>query len=312
MKASDPTPSRAGPEVTILMCTYNGAPFLEEQLLSIERQSYRNWRLVACDDGSTDQTREILSEFDSKTGGRCITRVAGGRKGFVHNYLTLACDETAKGDFFAFCDQDDAWEPDKLARALAWLTEVPDTVPALYCSRTKHMDTFGKEIGYSRLFTGCPTFANALVQSIAGGNTMVFNEATRRLIRLVGVVDAPAHDWLLYLLVTAVEGSVKYDPYPAVRYRLHRDNAIGNPGWLRRLDMLLNNRFRLLIGKNLAILNSFRPHMTARNNVILDEFSKVRELRLRGRMCAFYRSGVHRKSIFGNMGLLLAVVLGKL
>ena len=79
MKVSDPAPSRAGPEVTILMCTYNGAHFLEKQLLSIERQSYRNWRLVACDDGSTDQTREILSEFDSKTGGRCIIRPLAAR-----------------------------------------------------------------------------------------------------------------------------------------------------------------------------------------------------------------------------------------
>jgi glycosyltransferase involved in cell wall biosynthesis len=300
------------PAVTILMCTYNGADFLDEQLLSIERQSYQNWRVVACDDGSLDRTRQILTEFRSRTTGR-FTICEGGGKGFVHNYLTLICDEAVQGDFFAFCDQDDIWEPDKLERAVASLTEVPVTVPALYCSRTRYIDASGNKIGYSRLFTGRPNFANALVQSIAGGNTMVFNGATRRLIRLVGVVDAPAHDWLLYCLVTAAEGAVRYDAYPTVRYRLHPHNAIGKPGWLRRFDMLLNNRYHLMIGKNLAILNSFCPHMTDRSKVTLDEFSNLRrQRRMFGRLCAFPRSGVHRKSLFGNMGLLLAVVLGKL
>ena len=295
-----------------MMCTYNGARFLGSQLGSLERQSYPNWNLVVWDDGSTDQTLELLSEFQAKSTHSCAVERKGGRKGFVHNYLELACAKTVTGDYFAFCDQDDVWEQDKLARALEWLTKVPLDVPALYCSRTKHIDADNKVIGFSRLFTGRPTFANALVQSIAGGNTMLFNEATRRLVRLCGVVDAPAHDWLLYLLVTAVEGAVKYDPHPTVRYRLHSDNAIGNPGWLRRLDMLLKNRFRILTGKNLAILNSFRPHMPARNQAILDEFSRLRQGRLLGRMCAFLRSGVHRKSLRGNMGLVLAVVLRKI
>jgi glycosyltransferase involved in cell wall biosynthesis len=306
-RAGDP-----GPAVTILMCTYNGARFLGEQLESIERQSYRTWRVVACDDGSTDMTLPMLAKFQTRAACGCVDIRQGGGKGYVHNYLKLACDNAIGGDFFAFCDQDDVWEPNKLERALAWLTEVPSAVPALYCSRTKHIDASGREIGRSRGFTGHPTFANALVQSIAGGNTMVFNEATRRLIRVVGVVDAPAHDWLLYLLVTATEGAVKYDAYPTIRYRLHPGNAIGNPGWLRRVKMLRDNQFRMLTGKNLSILMSFWPHITDRNKVILDEFSKLRQRHIFGRVAAFFRSGVHRKSLSGNMGLLLAVVLGKL
>jgi len=223
--------SRSGSAVTILMGTFNGARFLEEQLLSIERQSYQNWHLVVSDDGSTDRTPHILAEFKSKVGAHRVTIRSGSAKGFARNYLGLACDETIPGNFFAFGDQDDIWESDKLARAVEWLTTVSPSVPALYCSRTRLIDETGKGVGLSRLFIGRPTFANALVQSIAGGNTMVFNQATRQLIRLCGVTDAPTHDWLVYLLVTATDGVVKYDRYPTVRYRLHAANVIGNPPW---------------------------------------------------------------------------------
>src|SRR5438094_5604881 len=65
--------SRSGSAVTILMGTFNGARFLEEQLLSIERQSYQNWHLVVSDDGSTDRTPHILAEFKSKVGAHRVT-----------------------------------------------------------------------------------------------------------------------------------------------------------------------------------------------------------------------------------------------
>jgi glycosyltransferase involved in cell wall biosynthesis len=294
------------------MCTYNGAAFIGEQLQSIQSQCYQNWKLLVADDGSTDGTLQILSQFQASLGDHRIKIRDAPRKGFIHNYLQQTCDATVEGDFFAWCDQDDIWEADKLQRAVTSLRQVPPAVPALYCSRTKHIAASGSELGYSRLFTGQPVFANALVQSIAGGNTMVFNRAARRLIQQVGLVDAPAHDWLLYLLVTAADGTVNYDPYPSVRYRLHPGNVIGNPGWFRRLDMLLNDRFRLMTDKNLAILRSVRPMMSARNRIVYDEFSKLRQCSFLGRMYAFSQTGIHRKSLVGNLGLWLAIILGKL
>lgn len=307
------TPPREDePLITILMCTHNGARFLAEQLLSITQQSHRNWRLMVSDDGSTDRTLEILAQFQASTNSHRVNIREGPRRGHVRNYLELTSDATVNGDFFAFCDQDDIWEPDKLARALDWLTKVPLSVPALYCSRTRYVDVVGRDIGFSRLFTGVPCFSNALVQSIAGGNTMVFNEAARGLIHRCKMKDAPAHDWLLYLLVSATESAIKYDPYPSVRYRLHEDNVLGHPDWLARLDMLLNNRFRNLVAENLAILNAFRPYMSAHNRAVLDEFSSLRGPKMLGRIRALYRSEVHRKSLVGNVGLLVAVVLRKL
>jgi hypothetical protein len=51
-----PPPSVIGPGVTILLCTLNGERFLPEQLASIEKQTFKNWRLIASEDGSSDRT----------------------------------------------------------------------------------------------------------------------------------------------------------------------------------------------------------------------------------------------------------------
>src|SRR5262245_10135617 len=261
--------TRGGPEVTILMCTLNGSHFLEDQLISIEKQSARNWRLLVSDDGSTDATLDILARFQSRMSSHRVTIQHGLGKGFVYNFLRLVRDEPGSTPFCAFADQDDIWEPDKLARALEWLATVPTSIPALYCSRTTHIDPAGTELGHSRQFRGPASFANALVQSMAGGNTMVFNDAARQLVRRCGPISVAAHDWLLYILVTACGGRVNYDPSPTVRYRLHGENAIGRPAWVKRLRSLLTNRFRNWAGENLSALNSVRPHLTDQNKKIL-------------------------------------------
>ena len=87
------------------------------------------------------------------------------------------------GDYFAFCDQDDLWDEDKLAEALDWLEKQPADTPALYCTRTRTVDERGSEIGLSPLFRRRPSFRNAIVQSIAGANTMVMNKAAWLIVR---------------------------------------------------------------------------------------------------------------------------------
>src|SRR5690606_25344152 len=98
-------------------------------------------------------------------------------------------------------------------------------------TRTLLVDDKNTEIGMSQLFKRPPSFPNALMQNIAGGNTMVFNADLRRVLG-----SAPPrvviHDWWLYLATTACDGLVRYDPEPSLRYRQHGDNLIGmNIGW---------------------------------------------------------------------------------
>src|SRR5260370_35328864 len=144
--------------ITILMCTYNGARFLSDQLLSIDQQTFRNWQLVVSDDGSTDQTLEILNHFKSARDCDRVSIRQGIRRGHVPNFLQLARDQSIKGEFFALCDQDDLWEADKLLRALDWLGKVPAPGPALYVSQARNIAEHGGLLCPPRLFCVRPGF----------------------------------------------------------------------------------------------------------------------------------------------------------
>jgi glycosyltransferase involved in cell wall biosynthesis len=305
--------SAASPTVAILLCTFNGEGFLAEQLGSIRQQTFTNWKLIASDDDSSDRTGSILQTFKKLYEPGKVEIIDGPRRGAAANFLFLACRDDLASEYYAFCDQDDVWESDHLARAVAILEKTGAAVPAVYGSRTHLIDGGGQEIGLSPLFSRTPTFRSALVQSIAGGNTMVFNEKARDLLAFCGDdVVVPSHDWWLYQAASACGGQVCYDPYPSVRYRQHGRNVIGcNTGFaarLRRLRMLGQGRFRYWSDLNVAALGRLQPRMTAGNRHIFELFCKARHQSLLRRVALFAQAGVYRQTLFGNLGLAAAVV----
>lgn len=305
----------AGPCVAILLGCYNGAEHLEAQLESIAAQTYTNWVLLASDDGSADATRAILDRFRLCHGSERVHVRSGPQKGFLANFLAMACRPSFEAGFYAFCDQDDVWEPTRLERALGFI-EPSAVVPALYCSRTRLVDDLDRVIGHSPEFRREPCFCNALVQSIAGGNTMVFNEAARQLLVAAGdQVEVASHDWWLYLLVSGAGGRVIYDAWPSVRYRQHGGNLIGgNVGWrarLTRLRRLFEGRFSRWNNMNCVALGECVELLTKENRAIFELFRRSRSDRLSARLCGIFRSRVHRQTTIGNIGMYVAVFIGK-
>jgi glycosyltransferase involved in cell wall biosynthesis len=306
--------AQAAPCVTILLCTYNGERFLAAQLASIEQQSHQNWRLIVSDDYSSDATLAIVHHFARRVSQPVEIR-QGPRKGPAANFITLACDPTITGDYFAFCDQDDVWHRDKLARALAWAMHMPGELPLVYGGRTHVVCAAGKPLGYSRRFCKPPNFGNALVQSIAGANTMLFNRATKRLFEECGRLDVTAHDWLAYQLVSGSGGIVGYDPEPHIDYRQHENNRIGsNKGLLaqlKRIGLVLEGRFSEWNEDNLAALSNVRHVLTDEARALIDVFEVMRHGSLRARITAFFSSPLRRQTLLGNVALLLATALKK-
>lgn len=314
MRASPPLQPAA---LAILLCTCNGQRFLPDQLDSISGQTVDAWRVWVSDDGSRDDTVRLLEEYRRQWGGERLTIRKGPGKGFAANFLSLACAEDIQAEYYAFADQDDVWDPDKLSRALAWLQSIPAGTPALYCARTRLIDAAGEEIGLSPLFPRPPGFANALVQSIAGGNTMVFNNAARELLRQAGgAVEVVTHDWWAYLLVSGCGGVVHYDPEPTVRYRQHGANLVGaNSGWISRLariPLLLSGRYGKWNDINLMALRGVFPMLTPENQRMLEEWAFVRRQPLVARLATLQRTGIHRQTMAGNLGLLIATVFRRI
>ena len=317
-KISDNAPQESSEvKLAILLCTCNGARYLEEQLESIFSQTHMNFEIHAADDCSQDDTIKILNRSKEKDRRLSTVYKNNKQKGFVRNFLSLVCDPHIQADYYAFSDQDDIWAPRKLEHATNWLADIPAEVPALYCSRTQLVDQSNKEIGFSPLFKKAPGFANALVQNIAGGNTMVFNDAARKILLSAGeTVEVAAHDWWTYLAVSGCGGRVFYDPHPSIRYRQHSKNLIGMNVGIKnrfiRIRLLLQGQLRSWVDMNINALLGIRHQLARENLLALNVFLTGRDSWGLLRLLRVRRSGIYRQTLGGNLGLVLAAALKKL
>ena len=305
-------------KVAILLCTFNGERFLTQQLDSLATQTHSNWELFVSDDGSTDTTLEILLAFQAKLPPGRMTIRQGPKKGFCQNFLSLACDSQIRADYYAFCDQDDVWLPTKLAVALENINKYQKKDEAyVYCGRTTYVDENLKNVGCSPLFSYPRNFRNALIQSIAGGNTMVFNPTVKDHLEKAGCVDHPTHDWWVYQLVTGVGGIVYYDPNPQILYRQHAGALVGgNSSFLAGLERLWRLFFEGQLKKwgdmNIAALFSVSHLLNQSSIDTLELYDKMRNSHLGDRLRLIDVAGLYRQTWPGTISLILASLLKKI
>lgn len=301
--------------VCILMCTYQGEKHLTEQLESIRKQTYRHWRLFVSDDGSTDNTMSILRDFRSSLASGQMEIFCGPKKGFANNFMSLLLNPSIKGSYYAFSDQDDFWCDDKLSAAILNLTSLPENEkkPAAYASARTMVDEALKPIGSKKNRRLIPSFYNALVQNIAGGNTIVINGQMRQLLLEIGAVEIVSHDWWVYLVCTGAGGIFYYDEVPHLLYRQHLNNAIGSKHSLRaRLNtvrQVVDGQYRRWTDINVNSLTKAKWAFTNKNIIALEALSTIRNKRAYKRVFSMVRSEIHRQTRLGTAGLLLACLL---
>jgi glycosyltransferase involved in cell wall biosynthesis len=303
-------------QIAILLGSYNGAKYIQEQLDSFAEQSHSDWSLWVSDDGSTDNTVSIVKKFALRVVGNRVHQQNGPRKGFAANFLSMVCNPDLKADAYAYSDQDDIWMRDKLERAAQFLSSVQKGVPALYCSRTLYVDEDNKPLKLSQSYLRPALFANALVQNIASGNTMVFNDAARALLINLGAdSEIDLHDWLTYMLITGAGGKVFFDQKPSVRYRQHSKNLIGMNNGIRakigRIQMLFRGRFKDWNERHVAALKRLSGLLTPQNIAILEQFAKARKSKGISRLVGLKRSGVYRQTPSNNIAFYIAAMVGK-
>jgi glycosyltransferase involved in cell wall biosynthesis len=311
-------PSPQPARIAILLATYNGERFLGEQLDTLRKQKHAGRIDVwASDDGSSDRTHEVLAQVQASWRGGEFHVIQGPGRGFAENFRSLILKPDITADYYAFCDQDDLWDADKLATAIEWLQGVPAEKAGVYCSRTRIIDLEGRPIGASPLFARPPSFRNAIVQSIAGANTMVLNHtAWTLLVEASRENSFISHDWWTYLIVTGAGGTVHYCPQPRIGYRQHSENLVGsNNGFAARLSryrFLLRGRFADWMDNNLTGLRRCEWLLTEDAKRVLSEMERVHSGSLPVRLANLLRSGAYRQSLGADLGLYLACLLGKL
>lgn len=213
----------------VLLATFNGERYLDEQLESLARQEDVNLRVWANDDGSVDQTLTILHKWHAKGLINRITYTVGA--GSTHTFLKLLSDHS-DAQYVAFCDQDDIWEPRKLATQII---EIKNEIPMCIITQKLHIDSSGAVIGKSKRLRKKPSFENSLIENVASGNTILINSLAIKLINKIPEPQVQHYDSWIYLLVSLF-GKVVEIPIPLTSYRIHSNNTVG----LRRISLREN------------------------------------------------------------------------
>lgn len=300
-------------KVTVLLSTYNGSKFLQQQLNSLYEQTYSNIRILVRDDGSLDSTRNIL-QIENLNGHIDILqghKNLGPALSFFELLNNAASTET---EYIAFCDQDDVWHPNKIEHAVSALLTVPDNRPALFCSRLEIVDEQLNHIG----FTNTPRkvgFGNALVENIATGCTIVLNRKGLELLSENLPTNVLMHDWWCYLVLSCF-GEVIFDENANIKYRQHGNNTIGVTVNIldelrRKMHRFMHSSKGLLWSQAYLFLNIFENRIPVSKMHILKKFIAAKSS-LRYRIQIILSKEIWRQKWFDNLLLRLIIFINRI
>jgi glycosyltransferase involved in cell wall biosynthesis len=299
--------------VTVLLSTYNGSRFLQQQLDSLYQQTYPNIRILVRDDGSTDATRALLAGEQAK--GRIDILEGHNNLGPALSFFELL--KSAVGtetEYVAFCDQDDVWHPEKIARAIQKLSGVANDRPAMYCSRVELVDENLKHIGYTDLPRKIG-FGNALLESVAAGCSIVLNREAMILVGRNLPSKVVIHDWWCYLVVSCF-GEVIVDAEATLKYRQHGSNAIGVADgftrWARKYRRFFGDGAgHLWMSEQAAsLLEIFKDRVPATNRKVLNDFVAAKSSLFR-RMQLALSNEIWRQKWSDNLLLRLLILMNR-
>jgi glycosyltransferase involved in cell wall biosynthesis len=303
------------PTVHILLATYNGEQYLQEQLESIENQTYINWTLTVSDDGSTDKTLDIIESFSKNVTQKIIIlrgpKLGSSTANFFH-LITQASIESIK-DLYAFCDQDDVWHKDKLERAVEWHINQCSKAARLYCGRTEIVDKNLNIICFSPMIKCEPNFGNALIENIASGNTMVFDQGILLGLRKINPQHSIWHDWTTYLVTTGLGGIVFFDNEFCLMYRQHDTNIIGKNNGLssvvRSLVPNILGRFRKRLDANQLAGIDLYFNLSETSKETFNNFITMRRSKSRiKKLIMYYKYPIKRQNFIANIAIILAII----
>lgn len=210
--------------VCVLLSTYNGEKYLRDQLDSLFKQEGVELSVFARDDGSTDETIAILEDYSAKHSN--MTYYTGENIKPAQSFFDLM-RKAPICDYYAFCDQDDVWDNDKLSIAVSILEKEDHSKPNMYYSNLRIVD---QDLVFYRLSHAEPSVQenkySVLTEDMATGCTIVFNSVAEEMIRNNTPKYCSMHDTWVYM-VCKFFGNTVYDFDAHISYRQHGDNVVG-------------------------------------------------------------------------------------
>ena len=283
------------PKIAILLSTYNGTKYLEEQLDSILNQTYSNYVIVARDDGSYDDTIQLLNKYAKKFTDKfhlleqdLLNLGASDSFSYLIEYVLENKQSLGlESAYMMFCDQDDIWSLEKIHKQIDEMLKVEKQqtgtkpIPVLIHSNLRVVSEEKSLIAesfvhYQGLEIERNRFTNLVISNVVTGCTVFINEALARKAVPVSK-EAIMHDWWLSLVASAF-GKLVFIDAPLVSYRQHDTNAIGAKEfvkstpvdcsfWQKTLGCISNAHLSEVARQAADFRNRFGQELTTHDNI---------------------------------------------
>lgn len=213
-------------KVLVLMSTYNGEKFINEQIESILNQKGVDVNILIRDDGSTDKTPLMLENYEISNNS--IKVIYGNNIGYERSFLYLIQENSINDyDYYAFSDQDDVWLPHKLSRAIGFFEN--KDICQMYWSNAMLVDANLNKLKpfYKSDYRPSYERSTKILNSGTLGCTIVFNKKLKDKISKWSSHDSYPHDFLITTIALLI-GKIHYDEALNIFYRQHTSSVTGS------------------------------------------------------------------------------------
>lgn len=306
-------------KINVLLSTYNGNGYLKQQLASLQNQTYKNFNIIARDDGSIDNSLGILNSSNMEV-------IVSNKNLGSSNSFSALLEYSLKSDseYFMFCDQDDVWKEEKIEKTLIKMKELESKfgdIPLLVHTDLEVVDedlrTIDKSFWhFEQINPNMNAFNRLLMQNTITGCTLMINKKLAELAMPIPS-DAIMHDWWLGLVASKF-GKIGFVDEPLIKYRQHSANSIGAKGF-NYLTVLVKfykifyknelylKHLKINIEQAKAFLEIYRDDLDESSVAMLEEFVAIESKSFWQKRKILLKHKLLKQGFIRNVGLLLKI-----
>ncbi len=303
-------------KIAILMATYNGETYIDEQIESLLKQTFDQWELYVHDDASQDNTVKIIEKYSQKYPDKIHILTGAGTGNAKNNFFYLM--RNVEAPYIMFCDQDDIWMEEKIEitfkHMLTIEKQLGNSVPVLVFSDLRVVDENLNIIAdrmseYQKLNPNRIHFRDIILQSIATGCTMMLNRScVIKSLELRELSDIIMHDWWCSLTASYF-GIMSYINASLILYRQHKNNSVGAKA-VSNLNYIINKMSKGSDIKNALAMTRKQALVFAKtyklgNSCLASEYGKLSELNKIKRLLFYVKNRIYKSGFFRNIGLII-------
>lgn len=311
--------------VAILMATYNGEKYIEEQITSIISQTYENWILFIRDDDSQDGTINVIKKYQELYPGKIVLvdeineHAGGAKKNFalLHEWVSSAY----KFNYFMFCDQDDYWLPGKIEQAITRMKAEEEKCARPILIHTDlivvddKLDEIDKSyVHYRSINAGVKQLNRLLIQNNVTGCTMFWNKELNSLIGDMNEDRIVMHDWWIALIASTL-GDIIFIDTPQIMYRQHGNNVVGATKVLsfRFIKMRLKNldhvkkTLRDPIMQAILLEEKLSNQLAPKHKKVVKEFCSLNKRNKVSRILCLIKNGFYKQGAIQIIGEIIFI-----